>query len=935
VITAKAQYNLSNAKTYFREHLAVGDYYREGERISGEWFGRAAESLDLRGAVREADFYALCENENPQTGGCLTQRKNTVRQEGDGSRSNRRVFYDFTFSPPKSVSIAALLIGDTRIINTHELAVRTALTELQDFAATRIRKGKSRDCRLTGNIVAALFSHDTSRALDPHLHTHCVVFNATHDPKENRWKALENQEMFKTRKYAEAVYYHELARNLRSYGYRISNRARGDFEIEGVSKEICARFSKRHEQINEAHEALLRENPGLADVNQKDVREWLATAERSRKIKDLSRGELKRLWSSQISRQEASSLDLLVQREFQPAVHDQPDKSGEAVEWAEEHLFDRSAVVPEPEIWRQALIWARGENVSIGSLKRTTDRRDYVRGAGGLTGVTTHEVLGREWEIVRSGLEGVSAYAPFIHAPSAAPESFARDQSVALRQLLVSRDFITLFRGGAGTGKSFVLKALADQLQHAGHPVVTLAPQRQQVQEMEAGGFASPTTLADFLTRQSMRQHAVVLLDEAGQVSGKQMAELVRLVRSGKGRLILSGDTRQHGPVEASDAMLALERHAHLKPAELKKIRRQNPGLGNGNQEKRNIRRYRRAVADAASGKLAESFAGLEELGAIVSCPLGDQSTRLAEEYLRLAEEGNSLVVVAQTWNEVHKVNERVRARLREKGLIGPDETEIEALAQVDRTDAQKREGRNYQPNSVVIFNQPYGRLPKGAKGSFVSAVERGIIVGVGQQWHLVPHRQLNRITVCEPQKLSLAKGDRLQLKANQRLASGAMATNGEIVTVASVRADGGIALQDGRTLDPGYRQFVPGYAVTSYGSQGRTTDYVLFSDSAVRAATNSRQWYVTISRGRRGVRIFTPDKHALRESVTRSGDSLLALDLVGHEPGLKFQSRNSRQLWRRWTGGWSRRVGRMLAALSTIRTMRPGTNNTYENKPG
>ncbi len=933
MITAKAQYNLSNAKSYFREHLAVGDYYREGERISGEWFGRAAESLDLRGAVRETEFDALCENENPTTGGCLTQRKNTVRQEGGGTRSNRRVFYDFTFSPPKSVSIAALLVGDARIIDSHERAVRNALTELQNFAAARIRKGKSRDSRLTGNIVAALFSHDTSRALDPHLHTHCVVFNATHDPKENRWKALENQEMFKTRKYAEAVYYHELAKDLRSYGYRISNRARGDFEIEGVSAEICARFSKRHEQINEAHEALLRENPALADVNQKDVREWLATAERSRKIRDLGREELKRLWSSQINPQEASALESLAQREVLTVARNEPDRSAEAVEWAEEHLFDRCAVVPEPEIWRQALIWARGENVSISSLKRTTGLRDYVRDAGGATSVTTREVLGREWEIVRAGLEGVSAYAPFVAAPSAAPESFAKDQGLALRQLLLSRDFITLFRGGAGTGKSFVLKALADQLHEAGHPVVTLAPQRQQVQDMKAEGFASPTTLADFLTRKSISRHAVVLLDESGQVSGNQMAELVRLVRSGEGRLILSGDTRQHGPVEASDAMLALERHAHLKPAELKKIRRQNPRLGSGNQEKRNIRRYRRAVADAASGKLAESFAGLEELGAIVSCPPGEQSALLAEEYLRLAEEGHSLVVVAQTWNEVHRVNERVRARLREKGLIGSDETEVEALAQVDRTDAQKRDGRNYQPDTRILFNQPFGRVPRGAKGSFVSAVDRGIIVGIGQEWHLVPRKHLNRITVCEPRTLSLAQGDRLQLKANQRLSSGATATNGEIVTVSAVREDGGINLQDGRTLDPGYRQFVPGYAVTSYGSQGKTTDYVLFSDSAVRAATNGRQWYVTISRGRRGIRIFTPDRQALRESVTRSGDSRLALDLIGLEQGLKHMPRNSRHLWRHWTRGWSNRVGRMLAALSTTRRMQPATNKTYENK--
>ena len=140
---------------------------------------------------------------------------------------------------------------------------------------------------------------------------------------------------------------------------------------------------------------------------------------------------------------------------------------------------------------------------------------------------------------------------------------------------------------------------------------------------------------------------SVVVLDEAGQVGGKQMVELVRLVQEHDGRLILSGDTRQHGPVEASDTMLALERYAGLVPAELHKIRRQNPKLEVDNEQKRKIRRYRRAVADAAVGNLQKSFAGLDQLGAIVACPFGDQTERLAEEYLLHVEAGHSLVVVA------------------------------------------------------------------------------------------------------------------------------------------------------------------------------------------------------------------------------------------------------------------------------------------------
>jgi len=89
---------------------------------------------------------------------------------------------------------------------------------------------------------------------------------------------------------------------------------------------------------------------------------------------------------------------------------------------------------------------------------------------------------------------------------------------------------------------------------------------------------------------------------------------------------------------------------------------------------------------------------------------------------------------------------------------------------------------------------------------------------------------------------------------------------------VKQIHADGRIALNDGRTLTKNYRQFVRGYAVTSYAAQGKTVDYVLFSDSAVAAATNEQQWYVTISRGRRGVKIFTADKIQLRQNIARCG---------------------------------------------------------------
>ena len=257
-----------------------------------------------------------------------------------------------------------------------------------------------------------------------------------------------------------------------------------------------------------------------------------------------------------------------------------------------------------------------------------------------------------------------------------------------------------------------------------------------------------------------------------------------------------------------------------------------------------------------------------------------------------MVEQGHSTVVVSQTWSEVHRVNERVRAALKEKGVLGAEDRVIDALEKVDLTPAEKRDERAYGPGRVIVFNQRIQKFAPGTIARFVEVLDQGVLAEVQDELVVVQGRNLDRINVCRPLAQPLASGDRLQLKANRKLQSGASVTNGELVTVRVVRSDGSIELDDGRILDARYREFVPGYAVTSYGSQGKTVDYVLFSDSTIKAATNDQQWYVTISRGRRGIRIFTPDKEQLRENVLRSGQRRLALELSA------FARRSSRFPW-------------------------------------
>jgi ATP-dependent exoDNAse (exonuclease V) alpha subunit len=523
-------------------------------------------------------------------------------------------------------------------------------------------------------------------------------------------------------------------------------------------------------------------------------------------------------------------------------------------------------------------------------------------------------------------VNGVGQYQPFVEGLPKSSPSLDAEQQAALSHLLRSRDFITLFRGAAGTGKSYVLRELVSGLRDQGWSVTVLAPQRQQVVELEQAGFSGLTTLADFLIKRPPIRGGVVVVDEAGQIGARQMLDLIQHARSCGGRLILSGDTRQHGPVEASDALVALEHQAHLRPAQLETIKRQDPQLAATRQEQAFIAAYREAVQAAAVGRSRESFDRLDRMGVVVECGPGEQPDRLVREYLELTDKGYSTLIVSQTWSEVHRVNQQIRASLKEKGLIGNQEQRVAALDRVDLTAAQKRDARFYGPDSILLFNRKVRHGPAGATGRFVAALPEGVLVDAGQRVVTVPICHLDHITVCRPLEVTIAEGDRLQLKANRRLQGGSSVANGELVTVRQLRSDGHIELVDGRVLDPGYRQFAPGYAVTSYGSQGKTVDFVLFSDSAVKTATSDQQWYVTISRGRRGIRIFTPDKEQLRENVVCPGRRKLALEIASP---LTARQR----VLGRWFKRFGRRVsGPMLAARHACRFYR-NRKETYEHQ--
>jgi hypothetical protein len=386
-------------------------------------------------------------------------------------------------------------------------------------------------------------------------------------------------------------------------------------------------------------------------------------------------------------------------------------------------------------------------------------------------------------------------------------------------------------------------------------------------------------TLAQFFTRPELAARPVILADESGQIGIRDMHRLAVLAREQGARLILSGDTRQHGAVAASDALVLLERYARVPVAKLKTIRRQDPRLVE-RPDKKAVAAYRSAVRLASRGKAPEALDALDRLGWVREHRPEEGRRLLAESYLQSLERRERPLIAAQTWQEVDAVNAAVRAALSDAGRLGSS-VRLPAYRAADLTGAEKQDAESYPAGTKVYFLRTYGRYRRGDICPVAGANANGVILLKSGRCTTLSYRYADRVAPVQERILDLAPGDRLQLKMNGRSLDGQPLANGELVTVREILPTGAIAVETDRgrrkTLGAGQRIFNYGYATTSYGSQGKTVDTVLFSDAGSKLATHQKQFYVTISRGRRRALIFTPDKAALRRAVAAEGHRPLA----------------------------------------------------------
>ncbi|MEM6332639.1 MAG: MobF family relaxase [Planctomycetota bacterium] len=845
---AKAMTDPGSVMGYYlcmgREYAAADYYTRDEGR--GRWAGTAAKRLNLLGEIGRRGFAFLCGNRHPETGELLTPRM----------KAGRRIGFDLSFSAPKSLSLLWAETQDPGLVEALREATQATMAMIEAKAATRVRKGGADHDRITGNLVWAEFLHHTARPAegshtpDPQLHTHCFVFNATFDPVEERWKALQPEKLHRLAPYFQAAFHSHLSQAVMKRGWKITRQGKAGWEMAGVSKEIISRFSSRTRQIEAKAKEL-----GILDAARKAE---LGATTRQAKVRGLSQAQLHQLWRSRIFEDEREEMFWAAQTAVLLKVTPE-----DAVQRALDHLLERESRV---EDWRLA---AEAMKLGVGmcspeEINEAVCNMPLMRGTDeeGRTWVTTREVLAEEQAMILFATHTKGKHPPLASGDRVIQPrdgvTLNADQQNACRHVWHSPDPVMMICGKAGVGKTTMIQEAVAGLRDAGKRVVALAPSAEASRGvLREAGLEDADTVAMFLARRDMQEKArdqVIWIDEASLVGSRTMAKVFHIAARVNARVVVCGDPMQHKSVERGDVLRLLENQAGIKPAEINTILRQKGA-------------YRRAVEALSRGDVASGWQQLKDMGAIREIQGEARYEAIAEDYVQSTANGRSALVIAPTHAEGAKVTAAIRRRLQHAGRIDGDSLVVTHQKNLQWTEAERRDVANYEAGQMIYVH----RAMKGFKAKtwwqVTGRTHENVMMksrdGVGTK--LLPLGKATCFNVYRPTPLPLAIGDLIQFTQNTTSADGQRRiSNGTHARIVAINPHSGTLKLDSLKGNDRYEISANngllrhGYCSTSHAAQGKTVDRVIVSQGTESlSAISPEQFCVSASRAQTAAMIY------------------------------------------------------------------------------
>lgn len=857
-------------------------YYSDGKTI-GFWYGKTAESLGLAGGVRKEHFVAMAHGKHPFTEQQLIRHR--VFKTKQHAATEHRAAWDVTISAMKSVSATALVGGDTRVSEAHRQAALIALQAYQGRVQARLNGGR---VLTTANFAMAIFEHDTARPVGseppaPQLHWHCLLFNMT-EADAHKMRSLDPRELYRIQSWATAIYRAELADRLLRLGYEIERTPGHSFEIRGYSREYLDAISPRRDEIK-------------AEMDKRQL-QGAAAAE---KIALSTRSD-KQVWEKQalLAEHQKQAVEfgdqprMIIAAAQSRSAHfsSQAERVGVAhcgIDYAKERLSERTCCFDGYEVERDALRYGLGR-VRYADVKDAfNDRlkasnefvpvghyRPYAPGER----YTTPEAEAREDFILEFERAGRKRYleiaAPLTKEDVREEEHLNDPQKWLVWNIAKSKNQVMAVQGGAGTGKSWSLAVVRKIVELHGFETRGLAPTGSAAKELRSkANFGDTLTLQKFLYHSELpEKRCIYFLDESSLASSFQMCEFLQLVRPDD-RVVLVGDIRQHGSVEAGRIFEEMIQGG-METFQLEKIvRQQDPVL------KEIVQCLAQRNPQAAVALLAEHECIREITRA------QDRYSAIAAEFV---SDPRDCLIVSVDNESRQAINAIVRDALREAGKLSEDRYAIGILnPRQNMTREDTCHAFEYAEDDVI-------RYPKGNQTIGVRAGDYATVLSVNTEDNelTVRHEDGREITynprdargvqVFETDPRAFAIGDRIQFThpiSSKRI------NNRDLGTILKLDESGNarIQLDEGPIINVNLKRTPHidyAYAMTTYCAEGKTADKLLMHapvlDSRVHHMIDEAFSYVGSSRPRYRLLVYTDSADDLADAFQQQNHKSKAL---------------------------------------------------------